>query len=285
MPKIISIELLAAFVFLLTLACTSNAAGDTRQTELVVFAASSLTDAFREIASEFETENREARVILNLDGSQRLRTQLEHGARADLFASADWQQMEILVDASLVRNPPVYFTTNRLIVIVYPGFKPNPTLADLAAAGTKVLVGQETVPVGFYSRAVLSNLQADSAFAPDYAGQVMANVVSEETSVRSLAQKVALGEADAGIVYQTDAIAPNIAQNVRVLAIPEELNVIAAYPIAILRESTQNDLAQRFIEFLMSENGQQVLQKHGFGENGPVASWPGDAPSVGVGNR
>lgn len=286
MPKIISIELLAAaFALILTLACSTSAASDTHQAELVVFAASSLTDAFRDVAAEFEAENPDVRVVVNYDGSQRLRTQLEHGAKADLFASADWQQMDVLLGAGLVNNQAVNFTANHLVVVVYPAFKQNPTLADLAAPGTKVLIAQATVPVGVYSRTLLANLQADSAFSPDYADQVLANVVSEETSVRSVAQKVALGEADAGIVYQTDAMSPNISQDVRVLTIPEPLNVIAAYPIAILQDSTQHDLAQKFIDYLLSDNGQQVLQKHGFGKNEPPVPLPGNAPSVSVGSR
>lgn len=274
MPKIIRIQLLAAFALLLILACSSSAASDTHQTELVVFAASSLTDAFRDAAAAFEAENPGVRIILNFDGSQRLRTQLEHGARADLFASADWQQMDILVGAGLVNGEPVNFTANRLVVVVFPGFKQDPTLADLTEPGSKVLIAQETVPAGFYSRTMLANLQADPAFAPDYADQVLANVVSEEANVRNVAQKVALGEADAGIVYQTDAVAPGISQDVLVLPIPESLNITAVYPIANLRDSTRQDLARGFIEHLMSDEGQQVLRDHGFGKNPPTAAWP-----------
>ena len=272
------------FAFLLILACSHSAVSDTRQTELVVFAASSLTDAFRDAAAAFEAENPGVRITLNFDGSQRLRTQLEHGARADLFASADWQQMDILVEAGLVNGEPVKFTSNRLAVVVYPGFRQDPTLADLTGPGSKVLIAQETVPAGYYSRTMLANLQGDPAFARDYADQVLANVVSEEANVRNVAQKVALGEADVGIVYQTDAAAPGISQNVLVLTIPEALNVIAAYPIANLRNSTQQDLARLFIEYLMAEEGQQVLRDHGFGKNQPIATWPAAGTLFRVGN-
>jgi len=250
----------------------------------MVFAASSLVDAFRDVAAEFEAENPGVSVVLNFDGSQRLRTQLEHGAKADLFASADWQQMDILLGAGLVNNQPVNFTANHLVVVVYPGFKQNPTLADLAEPGTKVLIAQGTVPVGVYSRTMLANLQADSAFPSGYADQVLANVVSEEANVRSVAQKVALGEADAGIVYQTDAGAPGIFHDVLVLPIPEPLNVIAAYPIVNLQDSTQQDLAQGFIEYLMSDEGQQVLRDHGFEKNQPTAAWPAAGRLFRVGN-
>lgn len=271
-------------MLILILACSFSGVSRIRQTELVVFAASSLTDAFRDAAAGFEAENPRVRIILNFDGSQRLRTQLEHGAKADLFASADWQQMDPLVGAGLVNGEPVNFTANRLVVVVFPGFKQYPTLADLTDQGSKILIAQETVPVGFYSRTMLANLQGDPAFARDYADQVLANVVSEETNVRNVAQKVALGEADAGIVYQTDAVAPGISPNVLVLPIPESLNVIADYPIANLRNSAQQDLARGFIAYLIAEEGQQVLWDHGFGKNQPTIAWPAAGGLFRVGN-
>jgi molybdate transport system substrate-binding protein len=282
---LISIEFLAALALLAILACSSGTTSDSRRSELVVFAAASLTDAFRDAALAFEVDNPEVRVILNFDGSQRLRTQLEFGAQADLFASADWRQMELLVEAGLNGTQPVNFTTNRLVVVVYSGFQQHPTLAHLAAPGTRVVVAQETVPAGMYARTVLANLQADPEFGPNYADQVMANVVSQDTNVRSVVQKVALGEADAGIVYQTDARAPSIAAEIQVLAIPESRNIIADYPIVVLQDSTQPGPAQRFIDYLISDQGQEVLEQHGFGEIGEIAVRPDPGASRGAGNH
>jgi molybdate transport system substrate-binding protein len=136
-----------------------------------------------------------------------------------------------------------------------------------------------------YARTVLANLQADPEFGPNYADQVMANVVSQDTNVRSVVQKVALGEADAGIVYQTDARAPSIAAEIQVLAIPESRNIIADYPIVVLQDSTQPGPAQRFIDYLISDQGQEVLEQHGFGEIGEIAVRPDPGASRGAGNH
>jgi molybdate transport system substrate-binding protein len=243
-----------------------------------------LTDAFRDAATAFEAENPEVRVWLNFDGSQRLRTQLEHGARADLFASADWQQMDLLEESGGIIGQPVDFTSNSLVVVVFSGLHPSTTLADLAVPGFRIVIAQPSVPVGSYTRSVLANLQSDPSVAPDYAHRVLDNVVSEETNVRSVVQKVALGEADAGIVYRTDARAPDITSNVRVLPIPEYRTIIDTYPIAITRVSNRHDLAQEFIAFLISERGQRILGKHGFGSFAPDAALPAAGTSLESGN-
>ena len=110
----------------------------------------------------------------------------------------------------------------------------------------------------------MKKLQADPNLGPDYSSRVLANLVSEESNVRYVAQKVASGEADAGIVYQTDALAPDIRDRVAVVTIPESMNVAASYPIAIMRGSEHRDLARRFIEFLFSDDGEKTRQRYGF---------------------
>ena len=270
---------------------------------LVVFAAASLAEAFGEIADAFERDHTGVTVNLNFAGSQRLRTQLEHGARADVFASADHIQMDRLMASGLLLGQPVPFTTNRLVVIVpesnaspngaedksvlvashlatgTPGetpslarpegrnYAPGPvlTLEDMAKKGVKLVMALPEVPAGTYARAVIANIGADPASGPEYAEQVLANVVSLEPNVRSVAQKVALGEADAGIVYWSDAQVERLAGRVRVLPIPERSNVVAGYPVARLRGSAEPELATTFIHFLGSPQGQGILLKHGFG--------------------
>jgi molybdate transport system substrate-binding protein len=253
--------------------------------ELQVFAAASLRESFTALAATFERSHPGVKVRLNLAGSQELRTQIEQGARADLFASADWRQMDLLFESDAISGQPVDFTSNSLVVVVSSGLDSSITLADLAAPGVRVLIAQPSVPAGAYTRSVLANLQADPSLAPDYAQRVLANVVSEETNVRSVVQKVALGEADAGIVYRTDAQPPDVASKVRVLPIPESRNVIASYPIAMMRDSTRHGLAQKFIAFLISERGQTILEKHGFGSFAREAALPAPGTSLESGNR
>ena len=283
MPNLPRISLLAAFALLTTISCYLTPTSNDRDTRLVVFAASSLTESFKDAAAAFEAENPTVKVVLNFDGSQRLSTQLTHGARADLFASADWRQMETIVESGLVQGQPISFTANRLAMIASTLTQESPaesaTLEYLAQPGTKVVLAQENVPVGGYTREVLKRLEADPILGPGYSNRVLANLVSEESNVRYVAQKVASGEADAGIVYQTDALAPDIRNRVLVVAIPESMNISASYPIAIMRGSEQQDLARRFIEFLLSDDGEKSMQRYGFGsvhranlaENAPAA--------------
>ena len=274
MSNLPRIGLLAAFALLTTISCSTGSNNNPRDAKLVVFAASSLTESFKDAAAAFESENPTVKVVLNFDGSQRLGTQLTHGARADLFASADWRQMESLAESGLVQGQPISFATNRLAMIAstlaqsYPSG--SATLGYLAQPGAKVVLAQPNVPVGGYTREVLKNLQADTNLGPDYSARVLANLVSEESNVRFVAQKVASGEADAGIVYLTDALAPDIRNRVAVVAIPENMNVAASYPIAIMQGSERQGQARRFIEFLLSAEGQGTMVRYGFGSVHPA---------------
>jgi len=241
----------------------SRGAASAEATSLHVFAAASLAEAFEEIANEFERAHPEARVQLNLAGSQQLATQIEQGAAADVFASADRRWMDYLVEHDLVAGEPAVFARNRLVVIVP---RTNPArigrLQDLARPGVKLLLGAEAVPVGKYSREVLQNLSRAQGFGAAFARRVLANVVSEEENVRSVVGKVQLGEADAGLCYRSD-VTPAVARFVRVLPIPDSANVLAAYPIAVLRGAPRGGWAQEFLALVLSPPGQRVLERHG----------------------
>jgi molybdate transport system substrate-binding protein len=275
---------LAGILLVLITGCSASSNQGEATGELTVFAAASLTEAFREIAAAFERDNPGVSVTFNFAGSQRLRTQLEQGAQADVFASADWEQMNAVVESGLVSGEPVNFASNELVVLVSsvalrdpsnpllqdegrPGSATGegPGLEDLAQPGVRLVLALPEVPVGSYSREVIEKLRANPRFGPEYADAVLANVVSEETNVRNVVQKVALGEADAGIAYQTDAMTPDIAQRVQVIPIPEPFNVTASYPMALLQESAQPELAREFIDFVRSDQGQEILGRHGFG--------------------
>ena len=218
-------------------------------------------------------------VILNFDGSQRLRTQLEHGAWADVFASADWQQMNELLEEGLTRGKPVNFASNRLVFLLNAEFAratqgggmpatiqpPRDTvkqIRSLSAPGTRIVLAVEEAPAGRYSEELLDLIGQSPELGVQVADGIKANVVSRETNVRSVAQKVALGEADAGITYSTDSLADYVSPRVEVVALAGPLDVTAHYPVVSLSEEWA---AADFIEFLLSAEGQGHLMNFGFG--------------------
>ena len=228
---------------------------------LNVFAAASLTDAFNEIGKNFEAANPGTTVSLNFAGSQALQTQIEQGAPADVFASASKTNMDALVKDNLIAQAaPKQFLSNKLIVIL-PMDNPAglATLEDLAKPGIKLVLAADAVPVGKYALQALDLM--DAKFGNGYKNKVLANVVSNEDNVKQVVSKVQLGEADAGIVYTSDAVA---APELKTIEIPADLNVIAKYPIAPLAKTENADLAKAFIAYVLSANGQTILQKWGF---------------------
>jgi molybdate transport system substrate-binding protein len=239
--------------------------------ELTVFTAASLTGAFGEIGEMYENETG-IHVAFNFDGSQALRTQLENGAYADVFASANMKQMNAVRESGLMNNSSVaIFTKNKLALIVP---KDNPAnirnLTDLARPGIKIVMGTKDVPVGDYALQIIARLGNDSAYGPDYETEVMANVISQETNVNYVVTKVALGEADAGFAYVSD-ITEELASKIDNIVIPDEYNIIAEYPMGILLESKYPAESQVFMDLVMSDEGRAVLEKYGFA---PVESEP-----------
>ena len=231
--------------------------------ELTVFAASSLTNAFTEIGAAFSEANPNVDVVFNFAGSSTLSTQIGQGAPADVFASANNTQMQVVVDAGLITSEPATFAHNRLVLIV-PADNPAgiESLDDLVNPGIKLVVAAPAVPVRVYTDAMLAALAADPAYGEAYRSAVLANIVSEEDNVRQVAAKVALGEADAGIVYSSD-VTPDIANDVIVLPIPDAVNTLASYPIAVLDDSAEPKLAQSFVDFVLADVGQDILVKWG----------------------
>jgi molybdate transport system substrate-binding protein len=232
---------------------------------LTVFAAASLTESFTELGQQFEASHAGVEVLFNFAGSQQLRAQLEQGAQADVFASANTKEMNSAIAASLVvSGTQRIFARNRLVVI-FP--KDNPgkiqALADLARPGLKLDVADKAVPVGQYTLDMLDKMSGAPAFGPDFKEKVLANVVSYEDNVKAVVSKVRLGEVDAGVVYSTD-VTSDAARNVGVLPIPDQFNQVAIYPIAPLANAGQVDLAKQFIELTLSKPGQQILVRYGF---------------------
>jgi molybdate transport system substrate-binding protein len=235
--------------------------GQVSRGTLTVLAASSLTDVFGELASKFQEQNPGTKVSTSFGGSSELLTQMEQGAPADVFASADEDKMDIAVQDDLV-NEPQTFARNWPVVIVP---KVNPTgiqrLQDVAKPGTKIVLAQDGVPIAEYAKHILSN--ANSEYGSNFEQQVMGNIVSREANVRASANRVALGEADATFVYTSD-VTEDIRHQVQVIEIPENVNVMATYPIATIAESQHPELAQEWIDLVLSDEGQRVLEEYGF---------------------
>jgi len=253
------------FVALIAALVLASSAGFAEEPkELTVFAAASLTGAFGEIGRLY-TNQTNIVVAFNFDGSQNLRTQIENGAYADVFASANTKQMNALKQIQLMNNSSIIvFTENRLSLIVP---KDNPakisSLADLAKPGLKIVMGTKDVPVGDYALQIINRLGNDSAYGPDYKTRVMANIISQETTVNYVVTKVALGEADVGFAYISD-VTKDLASKVDQVAIPDEYNVIAKYPIGIVKESRYPAHSQDFINLVTSDQGKAILDKYGF---------------------
>jgi molybdate transport system substrate-binding protein len=258
--------MIVLFTALLTsLIAITSSGGDAHATKqtLQVFAAASLAGAFHELADRLETAHPGLDVRISIAGSQQLVAQLEQGAVADVFASADDRWMSYARAQGLVSGEPTVFARNRLVMIVP---KPNPArigrLQDLSRGGIKIVIAADAVPVGHYTRTVLRNLTRTEGFPTDFATRALRNVVSEEENVKSVVSKVQLGEADAGFVYRSD-VTPAVARYVRVFEIPEGANVIATYPMALLRDGPAPDAAKAFLDLVLSVDGQRVLEQHG----------------------
>ncbi len=229
--------------------------------EINVFAASSLTDAFGKMKESFEEQNPGTEVRLNFAGSSTLLTQLQQGAPADVFASADEEKMITALQDGLV-DAPQDFVTNELAVIVPEG---NPAaieqLQDLARPGLRLVLAEESVPVARYAQEVLE--KGNAQYGPDFSQRVLSNISSREADVKAAANRVSVGDADATFVYRSD-ITTDLEERVRVIEIPPNLNVVATYPIALTTTSTNPELAGQWVTFVSSEEGERILKEWGF---------------------
>jgi len=228
---------------------------------LKVFAAASLTEAFNDIATLYKEQNPGAEIELNFAGSQVLRTQIEEGAPADVFVSADHVHMDALQAAHLADDDAV-IAMNRLVVVTPKEHARVKKLGDLARPGVTLVIANSNVPVGRYTTQALGKMNKAGLYGDDFQRRVMANVRSQETSVRGVLAKVSLDEVDAGVVYLTDA--RNAADKVQLLDIPDRMNVLAEYPIAVVSTSPAKEVAARFIALVQSEAGQAILAARGF---------------------
>ena len=231
--------------------------------KLTVFAAASLTDAFTQMGKDLEQAHPGLTLTFNFAGSQTLVTQLDQGAPADVFASAAPAQMKDAQSKGLIAGSPSVFVQNRLVIVVPAG---NPagiqSPADLAKSGLRLVMAGADVPAGHYGRQAVCEMGKDTVtYRSGFADKVAGNVVSEEADVRAVLTKVELGEADAGLVYVSDAATG--AGKVKLIEIPDPVNVLATYPIAPVKGGNEA-LANAFIAYVLSPAGQAILQHYGF---------------------
>jgi molybdate transport system substrate-binding protein len=244
--------------------------------EIVVFAASSLTDAFQDMGNAFQQAYPNARLTFNFGASSQLATQLGQGASADVFASADTTQMDNAKKSGALTGQDRIFAGNRLILIT-PRDNPARITAvkDLANDGVKFVTAQPSVPIGTYTAQMLDKASADPSYGSDFKTRVIANTVSQEDNVRQVVSKVQLGEADAAIVYSTDAT-PKVRDQLKIIQVPDPLQALARYPIAVAKGNNAAG-GEAFVAYVVGSEGQATLAKWGFYAHPGAAAaqnWP-----------
>ena len=269
----ITIHRLIRFIILLTILISMVACGVREEQNLrsekplVIMAASSLTDVLTEIGEKFKGFHPDVTLAFNFDGSQRLQTQLLLGAQADIFISADWKQAKDLENANLVLTKAKPFAHNKLTIIVHEKSGASPAhslsnLTDLSNPKIKLVLANKNVPAGKYTRQMLQDAEHHGNLGSQFKMTVLNNLISNESNVRAVVQKVSLGVADVGVVYKTD-VKENV-EHVKSIPIPEYINPKTAYPVVVLEGSKQYSLAQQFVSFLYSDDAQSLLVKHRF---------------------
>jgi molybdate transport system substrate-binding protein len=257
--KLPTVALLLIALIFGACASSSDPTGGKRSktSDVTVFAASSLTEAFTKLGSLFERQDPGSSVRFNFAASDTLATQITQGGPADVFAAAGADPMATVTAAKLASGHPTVFASNRLVIIASKGSGMRITgPQDVATPGVKLVLAAPGVPAGDYAREVLNNLGIRK--------QAMSNVVSNEVDDKSVVAKVLLGNADAGIVYITD-LTPDVASKLQVVHIATTDNVIARYPIVALKQGGDPAAARRFVDLVLSPKGEKILSGFGFG--------------------
>jgi molybdate transport system substrate-binding protein len=236
--------------------------GEDQGGTLTIFAASSLTDAFGELANTFEEQNEGVEVKQSFGASSDLLAQIQQGAPADVFASAAEEEMGTAVKDDLVSGTPEVFVKNREVIMVP---RDNPanigSLEDMARPNIKLVLAARDVPAADYAVEILG--KANKEYGSGFEDDVLSNVVSREADVRASVNRVVVGDADATFGYASD-YTPDIRNRVKVIPIPPELNIIATYPIASLKDAEDPELARKWVDLVTGKEGQKVLKKWNF---------------------
>ena len=240
----------------------SGGGGEKQGGTLTILAASSLTDAFGELGNTFKEQNQGVEVKQTFGASSDLLAQIQQGAPADVFASAAEEEMDTAEKDGLVSGTPRVFVKNREVIMVP---KDNPaninSLENMAKPDIKLVLAAKDVPAADYAIEILG--KANKEYGPDFEQDVLSNVVSREVDVRASVNRVVVGDADATFGYASD-YTPDIRDRIKVIKIPPEQNIIATYPIAALQNAINPELAKKWVDLVMSEEGQKVLEKWNF---------------------
>jgi molybdate transport system substrate-binding protein len=251
-------------VLVLALLITACSMGGTAQpVALTIYAAASLKGALEQARTAYETAHPGTSLTLSTDSSAALETQIEQGAPADVFLSADASNPQKLVAEALADGAPVTFAGNKLTIVV-PAANPAAisSPADLAKPGVKVIAAGDDVPITRYAAQLVGNLAQQPGYPSDFAAKYAANVVSKEDNVKFVVAKIELGEGDVGIVYITDAKASTKVISVDIT--PDSANVPATYDGIVVKVAANPAAAHAFLDWLAGREGQTILGKFGF---------------------
>ena len=260
---------LAPMLGLLLVACaarggttTGSANAPSSAVDLTVYAAASLADVLDQLEPAYEAAQPGTKLTISTDSSAALETQIEQGAPADVFLSADTTNPRKLVDAGMAAGEPVVFAGNKLTVVVPADDAGKVTSPkDLAKPGLRIIAAGDSVPITGYARQLVDHLGELAGYPADFASAYAANVASKEDNVKAVIGKIELGEGDAGIVYLTDAATST---RVRTIAVPDEANVAASYAGVVVGASHHQEPARTFVGWLIGPDGQAILRRAGF---------------------
>lgn len=243
--------------------CLPGVAQERGAQRLTVFAATSLTDAFEALRDEFQTSNPDTEILLNFSSSSTLAAQLIQGAPADVFASANERQMDMVIEAGFIDKAELAIFARNQLVMITPSANPAglDAIRDLAGEGILLVLAAADTPIRSYTDDMFASHGRE--YGAEFVDKVYRNLASEESNVRQVAARVALGEADAGIVYRTD-VGGDVSSQLRAIEIAPAHNQLASYPIAALSESSNAQLAERFVDFALSDAARSILAAYGF---------------------
>jgi len=257
MKKIIAVILTVLLIIFFSLSNSNS-----EKTEIRIMAAASLTEVFAELKDDFEAEHPEVKLEIHFAGSQTLFNQIRLGVGANIVALANQDYMQRLSVDGLVAESR-FFATNQLAIVFNKQRVEINDISDLTNDNLKIVIADKSTPIGNYTLEMLANISESNQFSSDYKKDFLANVVSKELDVKSVVEKLNLGEADVAVVYQTDI---KDHQQLKELSLAQEYNIRAKYPIASLNDQTtkKEAISNQFLDYLFSPAAKEILKDYNF---------------------